>query len=909
MANKIELILQLLDQSGPGFKGVQGHLKDLQKGVKETASGFGSLKNAIMAAAGSLVLKKLLDELITYNKTLETSKLGIAAIITSMATVTDAQGRVLEGQEKFNAAQKLAVEAQKELQKIAMSTPATYTELVEVFQGILAPAMSAKMEFKDILSITGLLTNATKAIGLQTNQIKQEARDLIQGGIQPASSSLAVALGINDAMVKKWREQGTLAKELNERLKGFVYASREFGDTWEGAWSNFKDIMERAIGEGGRAVFEALKKQLKDISNAFVNIKYDANGAVSAIEIKPEVLYRLRAFADILAEMVGLLKEIASWGAKAMGALWRLNPDMREGFAKRQWAKVQKGVEGVPLSEATPDNLQDLLEKGWGADEIAKGIAAGKITVGTRTERARGRAYGFDRSQLEFGEKTPDDVRQELEQLGSQKFTIKPGGSGSTTDDAKAKKTADATEKLKAQIYELEGLEEKLIDLQAQRYRDEGIDKHLVNQWQDLQYKKLQYAEEEKLNAAREQWTKADLDRAQAYIDIKKGEAEVDAEIETRRDRLAVDRGELTVAEQVNREYDRKVAYLTQAKDGLQELFNGMGIEVEYSAEAQALAQKLIALQAEINKLLKERGIVIKENTEAQRKEILETLGTHAQEYAFLKKQKIDSDAAKMKKNPDFNPTGVDRWKEDEYKKIDVQTAEAQIKSAGTVQEAVAAKWKLMVLEAKTSGEQIAQVFEENFNDVKATISDLIMDSIEGFENWASIVESLLKRVLQRWIDMQIDAAFGLGGGSSGGSWVSAAASFVGSLFGSSSSAGTSDMTSGWGTSGIDASVNNGPAFHRGGKVIKLHVGGYGLKSNEVRAILEEDEYVVRKEAARALGPAALNIINQGQIPGTGGLSVAFSANFGNGKIASRDISDLRRTIEDVCDTWAQKRL
>ena len=260
-----------------------------------------SLSAAI--GAGSL-MSSAINMAVDYNKTLETTRLGIAAIFTSMTDLKDAQGKLIEGQEKFQSAGILAVEAQKELQKIGMTTAATYTELVEVYQSILAPALSAKMTFKETLEITGLLTNAVKSIGLNMNQIKQEARDLVQGGINAASSSLATALGITDAMVKKWREQGSVFEELKKRLEGFVYASEEFGSTWEGIWSNVKDIASRFLGETMQPLFEAIKGEMADLIRLVMEVD-ETTGRVKGFNPSFEAgLYKIKGwFSDLITQI------------------------------------------------------------------------------------------------------------------------------------------------------------------------------------------------------------------------------------------------------------------------------------------------------------------------------------------------------------------------------------------------------------------------------------------------------------------------------------------------------------------------------------------------------------------------------------------------------------------------------
>ncbi|MDA8104656.1 MAG: hypothetical protein M0Z71_04685, partial [Nitrospiraceae bacterium] len=330
---KIQLIIEAFDKTKEAFKTLENSIKGTGEGVKglgatckETHAKVLDLGRALQVLVAGAGIKQLVDTFMSYNKTLETSKLGIAAIITSMAQVTDAQGRSLEGAEKFAASQAVAATAQRELQNIAMRTSATYQELVEVYQGILAPALSAKMTFKETLEITGLLTNAVKAIGLPFNQIKQEARDLIQGGIQPASSSLAIALGITDSMVKQWREAGTIFQELNKRLEGFKYASNEFANTWEGAWSNLKDVTSRALGEGFKPVFEKLKKELISLTNSFVNIieevdKKTGQSRIVDIQIKPEIKEKLEEISRAILNVIEGIKTLFNWGKKMWDAI------------------------------------------------------------------------------------------------------------------------------------------------------------------------------------------------------------------------------------------------------------------------------------------------------------------------------------------------------------------------------------------------------------------------------------------------------------------------------------------------------------------------------------------------------------------------------------------------------------
>ncbi len=494
--SEIEKLRNTLPSLRNSFDGVRVSTNGLVSSLLKLA-GVASLVNQTIEA-----FKKTVGMSIEYNKTLETSKLGISAILTSMTKIIDAQGDILVGQDKFNAAQQIAIDAQKELQKIAMTTPASYRELVEVYQGILAPALSAKMTFKETLEITGLLTNAVKAIGLPINQIKQEARDLIQGGIQPASSSLAVALGISDSMVKKWREKGTVFSELKTRLEGFIYASREFENTWEGAWSNLKDILERAFGEGGSGLFGMLKRGIQEFSKSLVDVQRDADGTITRIDIKPEVIYRLRMAGSILADMVLSLKEIVKLIAAAASKIPLIGSIAKNSFLERSWKEIQENVPGVLLPRMNEADLDRLLKKGMSPEEIGKAISAGIIKIGEATKRKIGMGLYEESASATWDEEELNEFRERLMSGQSGRYTIKGNTQPLKDEQVKAienwqKKLRDLQTDIDKTAYNSDELNDKLLEIEkkykdlmqeaSQSMREHGVklDTSLLSTWKE----------------------------------------------------------------------------------------------------------------------------------------------------------------------------------------------------------------------------------------------------------------------------------------------------------------------------------------------------------------------------------------------------------------------------------------
>lgn len=123
---------------------------------------------------------------------METNSLGIAGILQSM---TELNGKQLE----WNQAMSISQGILHDLNDAALRTAATSEDLVEAFRALLGPGLAAGMDIDQLKEFTTVGVNAVKSLGLPRNQIVQELRDLVQGGIRPQSSTLAVALGLTDA--------------------------------------------------------------------------------------------------------------------------------------------------------------------------------------------------------------------------------------------------------------------------------------------------------------------------------------------------------------------------------------------------------------------------------------------------------------------------------------------------------------------------------------------------------------------------------------------------------------------------------------------------------------------------------------------------------------------------------------
>lgn len=252
-----------------------------------------------------------------YSKNLEVSQIGMAGILGSMTAINGQQT-------DYNTALRISSEYIRKLNDDALRTAATSQELTTVFQALLAPGLSARMTLDEIRQLTVVGTNAVKSMGLDAGQVVQELRDLVAGGITPASSTLAGALGLKDSDIAKAKASTEgLFSFLMQRLQGFKMSSEAFDQTLKGRIDQLKEGATRVAAEGLEPLVLASKEALGEVSKLFVTI-----GEGGKVTLNRDLVDGIREYATAAAQAMAVGREWAGvvWdnreAALALGAVW-----------------------------------------------------------------------------------------------------------------------------------------------------------------------------------------------------------------------------------------------------------------------------------------------------------------------------------------------------------------------------------------------------------------------------------------------------------------------------------------------------------------------------------------------------------------------------------------------------------
>lgn len=358
--------ISLIDAMTKNLQGIYGEMNKLDSAAARLKSSLGgAFTTGAGIAAGMLgfesiggAISNATAEAWNFAKSMETNRIGMAGILSSM---TQLNGEALQ----WNDALAISSSLIDRLNTDALKTAATSEELVTTFRALLGPGLGAGMTIDEIQQLTTVGVNAVKSIGLDGRQLVQELRDMVQGGIQPASSTLATALGLKDSDIKAARNSAEgLFKFLMDRLQGFERASLETPNTLKG----LEDQINEAITRTGSIGFEPLQNRYKE----FLKGISDELLAPDSFELNPAVIANVREFSNevvTVADDLGDIAEITGTvivpafklGAEYLGVAADNTKLIAAGFAAWKGAQVASDLYSVATATNSAYQAQTLL--------------------------------------------------------------------------------------------------------------------------------------------------------------------------------------------------------------------------------------------------------------------------------------------------------------------------------------------------------------------------------------------------------------------------------------------------------------------------------------------------------------------------------------------------------------------
>lgn len=380
----------------------------------QLGSSIASAAKQILALAGAYKalegMKGFVQRGIEFNSTIEQSRIGMASLIATMAKLQDEQGRTLEGAEKYAAAQSVAADMMKEIQRLGLETTATTQELVQGVQNVMGSALNAGLKLEQIPKFAVTAAQAMQALGIPLEQMRTELDALLTGKIDSGDDILVQRLGLTKQNIESWREQGVLFDKLMEKMAAFELAGKDVAQTWRGLTSNFSEAMDMLAGQSAQGISGNLKEVVSEFQKLLLTTEGGSPRISEDFEQIAKVITRLedalggnilsaaqgfasavRGINDSIGEMGGTE---ALWGrtetaiATVSAALASLTVVRKAGVAESIKASQQEIAAYEQSEQAAHKEAQAKYEAAKASREAAaEEVRLAQLAVGRAEER------------------------------------------------------------------------------------------------------------------------------------------------------------------------------------------------------------------------------------------------------------------------------------------------------------------------------------------------------------------------------------------------------------------------------------------------------------------------------------------------------------------------------------------
>ena len=291
----------------------------LEEETKSETSAFGGMWTQLLAVVAALEAynkaKEFISTGIDFNAAIESARLGIAASVNAMATLTDAEGKALEGQQKFGAATALADDQIQKLFADSARTSTTVQQLVTTYQAAIAVGINAGASLDQIRRLTTDAALAAGALNIPYTQLSVTLVQLLEGHTR-VTNRLSQALGINQHDLATWKEKGTLVDELLSRFGQYEALSDRIQSTWRGIASNIKEFFQQFSGAATSSAFATLETGVKGALGQVFDFKTGQLGEniQGAADLMREALGGAATLVVSLVEsMVRGMERLGTW--------------------------------------------------------------------------------------------------------------------------------------------------------------------------------------------------------------------------------------------------------------------------------------------------------------------------------------------------------------------------------------------------------------------------------------------------------------------------------------------------------------------------------------------------------------------------------------------------------------------
>lgn len=243
------------------------------------ASTRGWLASAVGAVGVGFLAKKTFD----YNQELEGTQIAIHGLLFANREYTDAAGRAVDVQTKWNASGAESESVMARLQKESLKTAATVPQIADSFALVFGALKAANLptdNLEEVVALTTRLTQAANAFKVPAEQMRQEINSILTAQVTQ-DSTIAHRLGLDNESIRRMQANGTLLGELMQRTSAYARAAEEQSNTVRGKLVNTAEIILSTLS---RAIDPILQRTKGGLDSVFGFFQRHGDGIVSFVQ-------------------------------------------------------------------------------------------------------------------------------------------------------------------------------------------------------------------------------------------------------------------------------------------------------------------------------------------------------------------------------------------------------------------------------------------------------------------------------------------------------------------------------------------------------------------------------------------------------------------------------------------------
>lgn len=280
------------------------------------------------------------DFIMQTNQGIENARVGIASTITVAGQYVDTLGKAVSPAQQVALALKEADSLIPQLLEVARTRGLSFDALLQTQTATAGFTKAAGFTPEQTVETIATVAFFSEKLGISQGRIVRTLDNIIKG-YRVQQTELGTSLGLNDKIIKQWREKGVLAQELLKLLSGTAEASKKNLENLDGIKNSINATLQLLTMETTDGFYRSMKDSYQLILDGLV-----------ALRNSPERLENIKNLFDGIGDRIERTTE------SLVGLTLSL--------AEINWAKGLNEVESVLSRTVVPGTMGAILLRMFG---------------------------------------------------------------------------------------------------------------------------------------------------------------------------------------------------------------------------------------------------------------------------------------------------------------------------------------------------------------------------------------------------------------------------------------------------------------------------------------------------------------------------------------------------------------